>query len=82
MQCQTWVNKTVQETMTIVMTKEEEMVAEDHQEVALEAEEKATKERATTIAPTARTIATTKMMLMATMGTAHPKTRLNVQPKI
>ena len=61
-------------------TNEEEMVAEDHQEVTLEAEAEANaKERTTT---TARTMATTRMVPMLTMGTLHPKAKSNVQPKI
>ena len=57
------------------------MAAEDHhQEVTLEAEvEETTKRRTTT---TARTIATTRTMLMPTMGTPHPKAKLNIQSKI
>ena len=81
MQCQTWVNKTVQEAMIIAATQEEAMVAEDHhQEVALEEEVEATTKRRTTT--TARTTVTTRTILMPTMRTPHPKAKSNIQPKI
>ena len=80
-QHQTWVNKTVQEAMTIAATQEEGMVAEDHhQEVTLEEEVEATTGRRTTT--TSRTMATTRTMLMLTMGALHPKAKSNIQPKI
>ena len=80
MQHQTWVNKTVQEATTIAAIQAEAMVAEDHhQEVALEEEAEETTERR--ITTTARTIATTRTMLMPTMGTPHPKVKSNIQPK-
>ena len=65
----------------IAAIQEEAMVVEEHhQEVVLEEEAEEMIEKGTTT--TARTIATMGITQVLTMGTLHPKVKLNVQPKI
>ena len=80
MQCQMWVNKTVQE-MEIATIKEEVVVADHNQEISLEEEEEAMIAEGTMIVLMEMMMPMAKMT-MPTTGTLHLNPRSSVLPRI